>query len=113
MSNGACLDKKAINVRACQLLTEYFYGRLSMKIDMLSEENVSEVSPTKQADEAIVAKLLSYAADHGHTSFWVRSSSLNGFSISFGSSIIRETRIYINLLAILAFILLSMTVTLA
>jgi hypothetical protein len=36
-----------------------FYGRLSLKIDMLSEENISEVPPTQQADKAIITKLLS------------------------------------------------------
>jgi hypothetical protein len=78
-----------------------FYGRLSLKIDMLSEENVSEVPPTQQADKAIIPKLLSYTADHGPPPFGC-PSSLYGFSISSGSSIIRETRISINLHAILA-----------
>jgi hypothetical protein len=101
MGNSACLGEKAIHVGACHLLMQDFYGRLSLKIDMLSEENVSEVPPTQQADKAIIPKLLSYTADHGPPPFGC-PSSLYGFSISSGSSIIRETRISINLHAILA-----------
>src|SRR6266516_293798 len=96
MGNSACLGEKAIHVGACHLLMQDFYGRLSLKIDMLSEENVSEVPPTQQADKAIIPKLLSYTANHGPPPFGC-PSSLYGFSISSGSSIIRETWISINL----------------
>src|SRR5947209_2244998 len=64
----ACLSAELLATLTGEVGMQHFNSCLRIEVQMFSQIDLSKAALTKQANQAIVAKLLSYAVDHAYTS---------------------------------------------
>src|SRR5205823_13899976 len=67
-SNRARLPAEWLDVVARQVGMQHFDGRLRVEVQVLSQVDVGKTALSQQAQQAIVAQVLSHAAGHPRTS---------------------------------------------
>ena len=80
------LDEEAIDILLCKRRTKDFQRGMTFQIDMLTEVDVGEASPSKLAENTVIPELLSDPVSHHSSpehSFFSRYFSLSHASISY------------------------------
>src|SRR5207249_103122 len=66
VSNGLSFGDKACHIVLSELRMQDFNGGLCFQVEVFTEVDIGEAPLSKQANEAIVAQLLSYAINSSH-----------------------------------------------
>src|SRR5579884_3780132 len=68
MGQHACLSAELLATLTGEVGMQHFDGCLSVEVQVFSQIDLSKARSPDETGQAIVAKLLSYAVDHAHTS---------------------------------------------
>src|SRR5437660_8575763 len=67
-SQHACLSAELLATLTGEVGMQHFDGCLCVEVQVFSQIDLSKAPSPDETNQAIVAKLLSYAVDHAHTS---------------------------------------------